>query len=242
MFQQFDASTKRMVSIALSLVSAIVIFSCKGSIEKTDALSTVDTLSTQTVRGMEFIETKYGMVATRLQAPLMENYSLLPDPFQIFPEGITVITYTPDGECETKITANSAIHYTQSENERWEVYGNVIIINYIEEQTLTTDTLYWDQANQRIFTNAFVKIFSPQGLMQGYGMESDEKAYNAVILTPFNSYRIFQRDSLSPSQPSSTPPRRTPSPPRSSPPLPSPIRPLLTPVTPPPFNETSPLP
>jgi hypothetical protein len=31
--------------------------------------------------------------------------------------------------------------------------------------------------------------------MQGYGMESDEMARNAVIDNPFNSYAIVSRDS-----------------------------------------------
>jgi hypothetical protein len=31
--------------------------------------------------------------------------------------------------------------------------------------------------------------------MQGYGMESDELARNAIILKPFDSYSVIQQDS-----------------------------------------------
>jgi len=195
--RQLLGAAEKFSTIALSLLSAIVLFSCKESIEKTDALNTVDSLSTLTVHNMELIETKFGRVTLRFEAPLMENYSLLPDPFEVFSKGIRALTYTPEGEIETQITADLAIHHTNSDQERWEVYNNVVVTNHIKKETLLTDTLYWDRAKERIYTTSFVKMFSPQGMMQGYGMESDEKAYNVTILRPFDSYGVITRDTVS---------------------------------------------
>ena len=192
----FGAGNMVNNTIALLFLSAIVFVSCKETIEKTDALSAVDSLSTQTVRDMNFIETKFGKVYLRLEAPLMENYSLLPEPYEIFPDGLKVEEYTAEGELETEIKANRAIHRTQSDQERWEAFGNVVVINQLKNEKLLTDTLYWDRANQRIFTSAFVKMFSPQGFMQGYGMESDERANNVTILRPFDSYGVIVRDTV----------------------------------------------
>jgi len=174
----------------LLLFGATTLISCKEKIEKTDALHATDSISTQTVHNMDLIETKYGRVHLRLQAPLMENYSLVAEPFEIFQRGLKVQGYTPEGVLETEITADRAIHQTTNSRERWEAYGNVVIVNHIKNETIQTDTLYWDRANQRIYTNSFVKMFSPQGLMQGYGMESDERAGNSWILRPFDSYGV----------------------------------------------------
>ena len=60
---------------------------------------------------------------------------------------------------------------------------------------METDTLYWDRFGHRIFTHCFVKMSSPQGYMQGYGMESDEMARNAQILRPFDSFSRLAEDS-----------------------------------------------
>jgi hypothetical protein len=38
-------------------------------------------------------------------------------------------------------------------------------------------------------------MYSPKGFMQGYGMESDERARNSIIFRPFNSYGIVVQDS-----------------------------------------------
>jgi hypothetical protein len=37
-------------------------------------------------------------------------------------------------------------------------------------------------------------MYSPDGLMQGYGMESDQRARNSIIFNPFNSYGILEQD------------------------------------------------
>ena len=40
-----------------------------------------------------------------------------------------------------------------------------------------------------------MKMYSPSGFMQGYGMESDQRARNNIIFNPFNSYGIVEEDS-----------------------------------------------
>jgi hypothetical protein len=35
-------------------------------------------------------------------------------------------------------------------------------------------------------------MYSPDGFMQGYGMESDQRARNTVIKKPFNSYAFVE--------------------------------------------------
>ena len=39
-----------------------------------------------------------------------------------------------------------------------------------------------------------MKLYSPDGLMQGYGMESDQRARNSIIFNPFNSYGFVVQD------------------------------------------------
>ena len=60
---------------------------------------------------------------------------------------------------------------------------------------METDTLYWDQAAKEIYTDCYIKMYSPSGLMQGYGMRSDEMARNSVILRLFDGYGVVVQDS-----------------------------------------------
>jgi hypothetical protein len=59
---------------------------------------------------------------------------------------------------------------------------------------METDTLYWDREKQEIYTDCYIRLYSPDGFMQGYGMRSDEKARNSIIHRPFNSYSVVVQD------------------------------------------------
>ena len=59
---------------------------------------------------------------------------------------------------------------------------------------METDTLYWDRKNEKLYTDCYVKLYSPDGFMQGYGMESDQRARESVIKRPFNSFGYVNQD------------------------------------------------
>jgi lipopolysaccharide export system protein LptC len=63
----------------------------------------------------------------------------------------------------------------------------VVIKNIVKKETMETDTLYWDNVQHEIWTDCYVKMYSPSGLMQGTGMRSDEMARNAILMHPFDT-------------------------------------------------------
>ena len=79
--------------------------------------------------------------------------------------------------------------------ESWEAFGNVVVQNIIKQEVMETDTLYWDRKNEEIYTDCYVKLHSPQGFMQGYGMRSDQRARNSIILNPFDNFAFIVQDS-----------------------------------------------
>ena len=76
----------------------------------------------------------------------------------------------------------------------WEVTGGVVIQNVIQQETMETDTLYWDRFGGKIYTDSYIRMYSRDGFMQGYGVQSDENAHDAVLLRPFNSYSVVVQD------------------------------------------------
>lgn len=181
--------------VAMTFVVATVVFSCKDKIPKSDDILNSAKIPTQVIDNMTVNQSDNGIIRVRMKAPLMERYQNLPEPYDIFPKGINVKIFTPEGMLETELTAKGAKHFTKGNAEKWVAFGNVVIKNYIKGETMTTDTLYWDRANKKIYTSCLVKMESPEIYMQGYGMESDEMARNAVILNPFDSYGVVSRDS-----------------------------------------------
>ena len=180
--------------IATALAVAFVVFSCKSDLKQAEDIN-INEAPTQKVRDMFIVQTKNGIIQMRAEAPLMERYERDTLSFELFPEGFFVYGYTDDEKLETEIIADDAIHLTYKDGrESWEAYGNVIIKNLIKQEVMETDTLYWDQKNEKIYTHCYVKMYSPDGFMQGYGMESDQRARNSIIYKPFNSYGFLEQE------------------------------------------------
>ena len=180
---------------ATAIAVAFVVFSCKGKLARTDSKLKEDT-PVQTVRNMFIVQTQNGGLQMRMEADLMERYDKDTVSYELFPEGIAVYGYDEEGRFETEIVADNARHMTYKDGrESWQAFVNVVVKNHIKSEVMETDTLYWDQKNEKLYTNCYVRIYSPDGFLQGYGMESDQRARNSVLLKPFNSYAIVVQDS-----------------------------------------------
>jgi Uncharacterized protein conserved in bacteria len=185
---------KSLMAAALLAAAVFVVASCKKKIEA--AIQPVDLNKTpvQVIDNMDALDSDKGMLDQRMAAPRMERYEGDSSSWETFPKGFAIYSYTADGQLETKITADQAIHNTTKGKEEWKAYGHVVVKNFLKEETLETDTLFWDKANERIFTNCYVKMRSPSGFLQGFGMESDQRASNAKIIKPFDSYGYVDHD------------------------------------------------
>ena len=181
--------------IATALAVAFVVYSCKGKLAKTDKKS-LEESPMQTVEGMFVVHSENGKMQMRMEADIMERYQNDSVSYELFPAGFAVFAYTEEGLLETQIVSDKAKHLKfKDERETWEATGNVVVKNLIKQEVMETDTLYWDQKNEKIYTHCYVKMYSPSGFMQGYGMESDQRARNSIIFRPFNSYGVVVKDS-----------------------------------------------
>ena len=180
--------------IATASAVAFVVYSCKGKLADAESLVLSET-PVQTVNDMFIVHSENGMIQMRAEADLMlrfENDSLS---YELFPEGFSVFGYTDEGMLETEIEADNAKHVQYKDGrETWEAYGNVVVKNLINQEVMETDTLYWDQKNERIYTHCYVRMYSPDGFSQGYGMESDQRARDSKLFNPFNSYGFVVKD------------------------------------------------
>jgi len=183
------------MKVAVTIVIAILVLSCKEDLPVTESIDAT-VLPTQIIENMSVQQTDAGIVVLRVVATKMERFTQAKEPYDNFPNGINVKAFTKEGLLETEIRSNYAKHISGTKEEIWQAYGQVVINNYIKGQKMFTDTLYWDKNNKKIFTQCYVKMTTPDVVMQGYGMESDDMARNAILLRPFDSDFVIARDSL----------------------------------------------
>lgn len=177
--------------------TAFFISSCKEEISEGMDFTVTPV---QVVYDMSVLQTDAGNASMRMSAPVMQRFEYAGDSivhsYELYPDGFHVDAYTPDGQLETTIDALGARHVTTVGEESWCAFGDVVVTNHIKGERITSDTLYWNRAEQTIYTDCYVRLSSPGGMMQGYGLTSDERANNSTILRPFDAYGVI-RDSTS---------------------------------------------
>lgn len=178
----------------LILFALVLFFSCTRKAQVLDNLD-INALPQQVGDSIFATQSENGVISMRMEAPRMEKYDEDSLTYELFPDGFDVFSYN-EGLLETQIHARIAKHTTwENGKEQWAVYGDVEINNYIKGERMLTDTLYWDKFEHKIYTDCFVRMSAPRGYLQGYGMESDEMARNAIILRPFDSFSRLGSDS-----------------------------------------------
>lgn len=187
---------KILSTTASALALAFVVYSCKSNLSEAEKLDLAKT-PLQTVDDMFFVQSENGLLKMRVESPRMEVYEHDTLSYDLFPNGIRVYAYAEDGSLETTIVARKARHDKypgREENEKWSVFGDVVIRNIIKQETMETDTLYWDNKAHEIWTDCYIRLSSPSGYMQGIGMRSDEKARNAILHHPFDNEFLIDND------------------------------------------------
>lgn len=181
---------------ASALALAFVVISCKGNLSEAAKLD-LEKIPVQVVEGMFYVQSQNGALKMRVESPRMEVYEHDTLSYDLFPQGIHVYAYSEDGALETTIDAAAARHdkYPGKDKEKWSAFGNVVIRNILKQETMKTDTLYWDSKAHEIWTDCYILMYSPTGVMQGYGMRSDEMARNAILELPFDNEFIIESDS-----------------------------------------------
>ena len=186
------------VTTATALAVAFVVYSCGGNLSEAEKLN-LKQIPLQTVDSMFFIQSENGILKMRVEAARMEVYNHDTVSYDLFPGGIMVFAYGENEILETTIVADEARHDKTGE-DKWSAYGNVVIKNIVKNETMETDTLYWDAKAHEIWTDCYVKMYSPSGLMQGYGMRSDEMARNSILMNPFDTEFILEDEENTPVQ------------------------------------------
>ena len=189
--------SKILLTTASALALAFVVYSCKSNLSEAEKLD-LEAIPVQTVDDMFFVQSENGRLKMRVEAPRMEVYEHDTVSYDLFPKGFRVYGYAEDGVLETTIVAKKARHDKfpgRKDDEIWSAFGNVVIRNIVKQETMETDTLYWDSKTREIWTDCYIKLSSPSGYMQGIGMRSDEMARNAILHQPFDNEFLLDSDS-----------------------------------------------
>lgn len=151
---------------------AVLLSSCQNDRSKIIALTLPKISPSQQGKGITMIYTDSADLKMVLKAGKMITFEKnVKEPFTILPETVLVTFYNDEENPETTLRANYGVHYPA--RKRMEVKYNVEVVNKDGEK-LNTEHLIWDEAQRKIYSDAFVKITTAKEIIMGKGLESNQ--------------------------------------------------------------------
>ncbi|QIK61030.1 LPS export ABC transporter periplasmic protein LptC [Dysgonomonas sp. HDW5A] len=131
-----------------------------------------------------------GLIKYKLITKDWEFFENAKDPHWYFPEGIYVEQFDTSFQKQTSLIADTAWNFTL--RKLWRLKGNVFIEN-IQGETFSTDELFWDEKEQKFYSDKYIEIKRPEKLMlKGIGFESNLNMTQYRIFRPHDTDIYFE--------------------------------------------------
>ncbi|MDR3653473.1 MAG: LPS export ABC transporter periplasmic protein LptC [Paludibacter sp.] len=112
-----------------------------------------------------------GITRYRISTPVWNVYDKASQPYWEFPKGIHLERFN----LNLKVDANIHSQYAKyNENEQvWELRGKVKSTN-LQGELFETEQLFWNQRQERFYSDSLIKITRATSITKGIGFESDQ--------------------------------------------------------------------
>ena len=110
-----------------------------------------------------------------------------------FPKGFRVVMYDSALRVETTISASYGKRIDRT--RIMEARGNVVVRNESKNQQLNTEQLTWDENRKTIYSHLPVKITTPDKILYGDGLESNESFTRYEFLN-VHGQMMVKKDSI----------------------------------------------
>lgn len=155
----------------------------------------IDTLPVELARDVTMYYSDSGHIEACMTAPLMKRYESKEQRGILkLTEGLNVVFFDSLGNKETVVTARYGERF--DELQRIELKYDVVVIT-ADSEKMYTDHLIWDEKENRVYSNVFIKIITPDKIIWGDGFESDERFDQYRILRPKGEIEIKDDKNLS---------------------------------------------
>lgn len=153
------------------LLTAAMLFSCENDMMAVIKLSTKDSIPDVTINNVHVKQSEKGRITFELTAPKMISFQTR-EAYTEFPNGLKIVFYDSIMQPKSELTANYGISWDNKHTML--ARGNVVVLNFLKHEQLNTESLLYDQNSKKVSTDEVVKITTPDRIIIGKGMESDE--------------------------------------------------------------------
>jgi LPS export ABC transporter protein LptC len=148
--------------------------------QKVQATADAFELSREAGTGVKMYYSENGATMMELTAPVANRYETN-DPYIEFPQGVLIEMRDEQGNPTGMLRSKYAITY---ENKDRTIFRDSVFVRNERDEQLFTEELLLDEGQDRIHSDRFVRIITPQDTLMGYGLESNQSFTKYRILKP----------------------------------------------------------
>lgn len=154
-----------------AIVVLLLLISCNEAKETAPAVENRDSLAIMSTYGVSTIISDSGRISYKIDTDEWLIFDRRNPPYWAFEKGVYLEKYDKDMNIEATIECDTAYYY--SEQKLWKLISNVNIKNPKNERFFT-DLMYWDQKEEQIYSDAYIRIEQEDQVTEGVGFSSNQ--------------------------------------------------------------------
>ena len=166
---------------ALCIVHCALFFSCQTKHEMTESVTDIKNTPQVYADSITTIVSDSGIIRYRIIAPDWYVYEKADTPYWDFPNGLRFERFDENYKVDAEIECDRAVYY--SKLELWKLNDNVEATNLSKEEFYTNE-LYWDQKEERVYSDSAITIIQKERKILGVGFESNQTFSRYSIRQP----------------------------------------------------------
>lgn len=178
----------RTTIAVIAIVVLIFHSSCQEKKRETVTLAECrDSLALMSTYDVSTLISDSGRISYKIDAAEWLVFDKRNPPFWSFEKGVYLEKYDREMNVEATIECDTAYYF--NEQKLWKLIGNVDIRNPKNEKFFT-DLMYWDQENEMIYSDAYIRIEQESQVTEGYGFSSNQNLTQWYIKNTKGIYSI----------------------------------------------------
>ena len=155
----------------MAVVVLIFLASCQEKQFNAPDIECLDSLAVMRTYDVSTLISDSGRISYKIDADEWLVYSLRKPPYWAFEKGLYLEKYDSLMNIETTIECDTAFYF--NEKRLWKLIGNVNIKNP-KNQHFYTDLMYWDQNDEIIYSDAYIRVEQEDEITEGIGFSSNQ--------------------------------------------------------------------
>ncbi|MDE5812889.1 MAG: LPS export ABC transporter periplasmic protein LptC [Muribaculaceae bacterium] len=175
---------------ALCLAAILSVGGCKED-GKLGVATRIDPkhMPTMTTVNVSTLISDSGITQYKIVSPLWNVYDEVDTPYWNFPKGIYLQKFDRKFNVIASVAADSAKYFRLL--NLWKLDGNVELRKEPGELFLTQQ-LFWDQRRNRLYSDSFIHIETPDRMLEGHGFESNDRLTKYSIRRPTGIFPVSE--------------------------------------------------